>query len=144
MMTAGRPLQSGGKMKRQAQIWWPAVLTVIAVLVARYLWIEPAAIGQTCDGDGAPWWCWLRQGLIMTFAFKGLGYAAIVLGVFAVFSRSRRAALMGVCVSIAGLALYCFELSAVGLMLSVLTLARVTQAPQAPVGEQHPESKQHA
>ena len=131
-------------MKRQAQIWWPAVLTVIAVLAARYLWIEPAVIGRTCNGDEIPWWCWLRQGLILTFAFKGLGYAAVVLGVLAVFSRSRRVAIVGVCVSIAGLVLYCFELSAVGLMLSVLTLARVTQAPQSPVGEQHRQSEQHA
>ena len=121
-------------MKRQAQIWWPAVLTVIAVLAARYLWIEPAAMGQACNGDGMPWWCWLRQALIWTFAFKGLGYAAVVLGVLAVFSRNRRVAVVGVCVSIAGLVLYCFELSAIGLMLSMLTLARVTEPSQAPVG----------
>ncbi|HKO87150.1 MAG TPA: hypothetical protein VJU83_01385 [Burkholderiales bacterium] len=121
-------------MRFYLRIWTPALAALLLALVARYAFIQPAPIGALCASAMTPWWCGLRQALIMTFATQGLGFAALILGVLAVFSRSRRVSLLGVCVGLFGLVLYCYEMSAVGLTLSVLTLARVAQLPKPAVG----------
>lgn len=131
-------------MKEQLRLWWPAAVALILALAARYAWIEPRAFGLLCnDLSTGPWWCWARQGVIKSFAYPyhALGYAALALGVLSLIFRRRALALTGVCVALAGLVLYCFEYSAVGLLLSVLTLARLAQAP---VGPEHTQGQQQA
>jgi hypothetical protein len=132
-------------MTAQLRLWWPAAVVLALALVARYLWIEPPQFRVLCDPvGGMPWWCWAREALIFTFAFQGLGYAALMLGVASVLIRRRGIALVAVCVSLAGLVLYCFEFSAVGLLLGVLTFARLAQTAQPPVGPEHGGAQQKA
>lgn len=122
-------------MPHSLRLWLPVLIVLILALIARYLWIQPLPMGQLCaPGAGGPWWCEARDVLIQAYTFQRLGYVALVLAVLAVFTRSRRISVLAACVSAAGLVLYCFEMSAVGLVLSVLTLARVAQPPQPAVG----------
>ena len=121
-------------MRQQFRIWLPVAAALLLALLARYAFIQPTHMGLICDSATAPWWCLARRAVIMTFAFQGLGYAAIILGVLALFTRSRRISVVAACIGVTGLVLYCYEMSAVGLTLSVLTLARVAQPPQPAVG----------
>jgi len=114
--------------------------------VARYYWIEPAAIGDMCRGmEAASLNCKLRNALIMTFVFNGLGYASLVLGLAALCLRRTGLAVLGGAIGAAGLVLYCYELAGIGFLLSVLTLARETSAPRRDeAGAEHGEREQHA
>lgn len=116
----------------------------LLALIARYQWIEPTAIGEMCRAMDPPWHCQLRRLLILTFVFEGLGYASFIVGVLAVFFRRRGMALLGASLGAAGLVLYCYELAAVGFLLSVLTLARQTAPGAAEFGYEHSEGEQHA
>ena len=122
-----------------------AVVWILAV-IARYYWIEPAAIGDLCRGaEASSLNCTLRSALIMTFAFNGLGYASLVLGLGALCLRRTGLAVMAGAIGAAGLVLYCYELAAVGFLLSVLTLARETSAPRRDeTGSEHGEREQQA
>ena len=121
-------------MNKQWRIWLPVVAALAVVLAARYAWVQPAAIGQLCDSGGGPWWCVPRQWLILSFATKAIGYAALGLGILALFSRHCGIAVIAACVGVAALILYNYELGAVGFTLSVLTLARLAQRPQPAIG----------
>lgn len=103
---------------------WIVAAVLAAALLARYAWIEPAHIGYLCNASNGPWWCTLRRALILSFAFNGLGYASLILGVLALIVRWRSIALLALCFGVSGVVLYCYEFAAVGLLLGVLTLAR--------------------
>lgn len=129
---------------KQAKIF--AVIGVVFVLagIARYQWIEPAAVGELCRALDAPFSCRMRQWLIFSFAHNGLGYAAFVVGALALVTRRTALALLGASLGAAGLVLYCYDFAAVGFLLSVLTLARQATARGDHSGGEHGEGQQHA
>jgi len=114
-----------GAMKK-LQVYGTIGVVLGLALLARHLWIEPVEMGEACRVADAPWWCDLRTMLVMTFRFNGLGYAALIFGVLSLFIRRISLALAGASFGVAGLVLYCYDFAAVGLLLSVLTLARMT------------------
>ncbi len=108
--------------------WLPPVVAFAIAQLVRHLVVEPPAYQHLCDP--APWAgaCAVRSLLIQTFATQGLGWLALAAGVLAVTSPSARLAQRAARVSLAsgaaGLVLYCFEPSAVGVLLAALALAR--------------------
>ncbi|HEY9397331.1 MAG TPA: hypothetical protein VIQ28_06895 [Burkholderiales bacterium] len=119
-------------------------MVLVLALIARHFWIEPVAIGDLCRTIDPPLSCNLRQALIMSFAFNGLGYASVIVGVIALFLRRKGLAILGGSLGAAGLVLYCYDFAVVGFLLSVLTLARQTSAPADESGRQNGEREHHA
>lgn len=116
----GRALLRGG--------WWLLVLSAFAVALAlRHAVVEPAEFAHGCDPN--PWtgWCAPRTLLLQTFVEQRVGWLALAAGVGALCSRRAprlqrwlvRVALVCGC---AGLILYSYEPSAVGVLLAALSL----------------------
>jgi len=124
---------------------WIALLVATAVaLLIRHQWIEPVEFGLICQADPRPWHCNLRDAVIWSFAFNGLGYFSVLCGVVATILRSRRFAFLGAFVGVFGIVLYCSEWSAVGLTLSVLALARLQSTAREDRRNDHGQGEQHA
>lgn len=100
-----------------------AVALGLAMLI-RYRLIEPAAVAQACDAGLQSWQCRLRSLAIGCFDHQQLAYAALAGSVLALLTRSGWAAWLTAVVSATGLVWYCFEPSAVGLVIGVLLLAQ--------------------
>ena len=130
-------------MRLRTLLWhWALVIAVLVVaMMLRYRLIEPAGIGFLCDPGSGPWWCGVRRMLVLSFSSQLLGYFALLMGVLALFTRSRGAALAAVAVGVAGLVLYCWEASAVGFLLGLLTLVRHQTRD---FGQQDSSPQQHA
>lgn len=109
--------------------WLGTVLVMALAMAARHGLIEPANIAHLCDSGAGPWWCAVRRGVILAFAYHVLGYTALAAGILATVSRSTAAAVMAALCGGAGLVLYEFEYSAVGFLLGTLVLARNQTAP---------------
>ena len=118
-------------MKRLLLIVLPVAITWILFLLLRNYWIAPEEIGRLCESGHGPWWCRPRDVLIN---FGGLGYAAVGCALLALFSRHCGIAVAAACLGTAAVVLYDYELGTVALALSVLTLARLTQRSQPPIG----------
>ncbi|HEY9381452.1 MAG TPA: hypothetical protein VIQ01_09425 [Burkholderiales bacterium] len=128
----------------QAKAFGTIAVVLVLALIARHFWIEPVAIGDLCRTGGAPFSCTLRQALIMSFAFNGLGYASVVVGVIALFVRRKGIAILGGSLGAAGLVLYCYDFAVIGFLLSVLTLARQASVPADESWRQNGEREHHA
>lgn len=100
-----------------------AVALGLAMLV-RYRLIEPATVAQACDAGLQSWQCTLRFLAIRCFDHQQLAYVALAGSVLALLTRSGWAAWLTAVVSATGLVWYCFEPSAVGLVIGVLLLAQ--------------------
>ena len=104
---------------------WLAIATAFGLaMLVRYRLIEPVAIAQACDAGLHDWACSVRWLAIRTFDHQQLGYIAIAGCVLAILMRSAFLAWLTAVVSVTGLIWYCFEPCAVGLVVSVLLLAR--------------------
>lgn len=108
--------------------WLPlAILLLIvlaAALFARHRMIEPFDIGHLCDSGQGPWWCGLRLAVIMSFARGWLGWFALGTGIAASVLRWRWLAVCAALAGVAGVVLYQFVFSTVGLLLGLLVLVR--------------------
>jgi hypothetical protein len=120
----------------KAAPWIAIVAAAAAASALRLTVVEPAAIAHLCDAGDGPWWCVPRRALVLTFASNGLGYASLAAGLIATATRGIRMALAAALVGAAGLVLYCYEPSAVGLVLGTLVLARTQRRQQDGRGEQ--------
>lgn len=112
----------------------PAALALVlaAASFARYRMIEPSDIGHLCDVGQGPWWCALRLAIIMSFARGWLGWFVLSAGVAATVLRWRWLAVCATLGGVAGLVLYQFVFSAVGLLLGLLVLVRPMPRMAAP------------
>jgi hypothetical protein len=109
----------------------PALIALALAWLARRYAVEPEAIAHACHAT--PWEgaCAARSVLIQAFATQGLGWLSLAAGALALASRHPaiaaraarlrvRAAQVGLAAGAAGLVLYCFEPSAVGVLLAAL------------------------
>jgi hypothetical protein len=104
---------------------WLAIAALLGLaLWARAALVEPAEFGFFCDGGGQAFACHVRWLIVQSFNSLGLGYFALFLGLLSVLTRSDWVGLSAALVGVAGLVLYCWDYSAVGFLLGVLTLAR--------------------
>jgi hypothetical protein len=110
---------------RTALPW--AVIVAVAFLAAlvRYGFIEPPQMAHACESQAGPWWCGLRNAIVLGFLSYGYGYAAVLAAVLAVFWRHAFAAALAVCLGAIALQLYCYEGGALALLIGTLRLVRV-------------------
>jgi hypothetical protein len=99
--------------------------------LARFSLIEPAHMEPQCLLAAAHWQCVVRQGIIAAFAHNGLGLAATLLALLAMFSRSFAVTLLALAAAGAGLALYCASWCAPALWLAGLAAVRARPVPHA-------------
>jgi len=113
--------------------WVPAAMLPLGVMLlalvlaslARYWLVEPADLTATCDA--APWQgavCVLRSLTVQAFAAQRLGGVALALGLLALLTRWRVAALLALAAGGAGLVLYSTTLAAPAVLLAGLALVR--------------------
>jgi hypothetical protein len=113
--------------------WVPAVVLPLGVAVlslvlagfARYRLVEPADLTATCDA--VPWQgavCVLRSLTVQAFAAQRLGGVALALGLLALLTRWRVAALLALAGGGAGLVLYSTTLAAPAVLLAGFALVR--------------------
>lgn len=123
-------------MTRTLRRWWrqqpvfPALLGAAGLFalasLVRYGLIEPQAVGLTCDGAAAPWWCDARLAVIHTFRLQLFGIGALAAGIAAhLWPRQERAlALAALFLGAGALVLYNVGLGVAGFLLGLLALAR--------------------
>ncbi len=104
--------------------WLLILVSLLLSLWARSQLIEQNELGFFCDGGGQTGLCKLRWLIVQSFNTLGLGYFALFLGVLSTLTRSAFIGLLAGIVGVSGLVLYCWDYSAVGFLLGVLTLAR--------------------
>jgi hypothetical protein len=110
---------------------WKRVIKVLvfaAVLAAimqaiRLLIIEPDEMAALCEVS-KPWSCQLRDLAVQGFARHLYGPISIAAAVLAWLTGIRALAVLAMLSGMAGAVLYDFELSAAGLLLGALLLAR--------------------
>jgi hypothetical protein len=106
---------------------WPTLwvaLALAAALALRFTVVEPREIGFACQALVPPWWCGVRQVLVLTFQWGAIGGLALVLGALGLINRSRGAALAAMILGAAALTLYNPETGAVGFLLGMLRALR--------------------
>jgi hypothetical protein len=101
--------------------------TLGIALSVRYGLVEPQGMATACAVvvDTS---CAMRDMAIAIFTHQRLGYLALAAALLALMLQSRPLAWTGWVAGIAGLVLYCFELSAPSALLALLVLARPAKA----------------
>lgn len=107
---------------------WTVGLLGLA-LALRYLVIESHWIGQTCEADAAPLWCWPRYAVVQAFRFQVFGLVSLAAALWSHMLGGRRAAAVAIAAGAAGLVLYNAELSALGFLLGLIRIARAGLSP---------------
>ena len=75
--------------------WIGAALICVAAILTRQFLIQPPEVAHRCDATTltlvttGPWWCSVRSGVIMTYAWGGLLYASIGLSIASLVWRRR-------------------------------------------------------
>ncbi|HEY4143724.1 hypothetical protein [Pinirhizobacter sp.] len=94
--------------------------------VVRFLFIEPAAIGETCEAQAALWWCSLRLLLVKGFIFHQLyGWVAFAVAIASMTMRRPWLAVLAAALGIYAMVLYCVELGAFALLVGILREVRL-------------------
>ncbi len=108
------------------------LLVLAAAYALRLLAIEPSHIGHACDPN--PWsgWCAARTGLIMSFRFQEIGWAALAVGIIATFARRQWLGQLALALGFAGLVLYSYEPAVIGALLGTLVIFRPRPGRQLP------------
>ena len=120
--------------------WLSAALICALTVYVRSELIQPPEVAQICDAAGATLWlqladasliCKVRAAFIVSYAWFGLGYAAIILSALTLLTRNGFVAWLALCVGAMGLVLYCFEPAAVSLAIGAVVLAGVQSRERA-------------
>ncbi len=116
--------------------WWPwlgAALVCIAAILIRQFLIQPPDIAHRCDAPtlslmtSGPWWCSLRSAVIMTYAWRGLLYASLLLSVASLLLRRTWLALATLSTGLVAIVWYTYEPGAVAITVGALVLARTRE-----------------
>ena len=91
----------------------------------RFLFIEPAAIGETCEAQAALWWCSLRLLLVQGFYYNIYGWTAVALAIASLAVRRQWLAVLAAAIGVYAMVLYCVELGSFALLVGVLREARL-------------------
>lgn len=102
------------------------VLAGAAVLVSiRIFLVEPDEMARQCIADYTTYLCRLRKATINGFAQHLFGEISLAAALLAAIGALRYFALIAMLSGLAGVILYDFEWSAVGLLLGALVFARL-------------------
>ena len=116
---------------RGQTIWLLATgaCAVGAALYVRYRLIEVSAVGLACDGGMRGWQCDVRKGATALFNNSVFGYGALIVGLLNLVRPSVVLLTLGLVAGGGGVVLYNGALSALGLALLILSLARPAPEP---------------
>ncbi|MEO8748628.1 MAG: hypothetical protein ABI379_13395 [Rhodanobacter sp.] len=121
---------------------WLALLAVGgAAAWLRYGLIQPGHIAALCGDAGSPWWCPLRQWLVLGFLDDVYGVLALVVAAWALFSRRRAVAWLAAALGLFALELYCYQAGALALLAGCLRLLRL-QARLSPIVQYRPGQRE--
>ncbi|HLF58286.1 MAG TPA: hypothetical protein VI732_01525 [Alphaproteobacteria bacterium] len=95
-----------------------------SALLLRYGLFQSRTIGAICLDSARPVWCDARDAIAIIHAYWIWGWAGVSAGALGFWSGWRWALMLGLVASIIGLAVYNTELGAIGLILTLLGLAR--------------------
>lgn len=109
---------------RQIQLLGLAGATVAGAYALRLLWVEDSALGFACAADMTAL-CALRQGLILSFHFKAVGLAALILGGLALWRGGTAWTALALAASACALVLYNTDLGSLAAVLALTALARL-------------------
>ena len=101
-----------------------AVIGGLAAVV-RFLFIEPAAMGETCEAQAALWWCSLRLVLVQGFLHHVYGWAAVAVAIASLAVRRPWLAVLAAALGVFAMVLYGVELGSFALLVGVLREARL-------------------
>jgi hypothetical protein len=129
---------------RIALPWLLLALVGVGAAVLRYGLIENSAMGQLCGAADSPWWCTVRQWLVLGFLHDIYGIAALLAAAAALLRRSAWLAWLAAALGAFALELYCFEAGALALLIGCLRLLRrqVSLPRHAPPAQQHRRGEQ--
>lgn len=103
---------------------YPALALLVALLL-RYLVVESTDVALHCDVQRWQGWCGARTALVLSFGRQELGWAALVLALFACRRRTRHMARLALAAGVAGLILYSYEPAAATALIGAMLLARL-------------------
>lgn len=126
---------------RRAVPWLALLVVGGATAWLRYGLIQPSAMAAWCSDVGSPWWCTLRQWLVLGFLHDVYGVAALVAAAFALFSRRLAVAWVAAALGMFALEMFCFEAGAFALLIACLRLLRV-QAGTPPAAQDWPRQRE--
>ncbi len=102
----------------------------------RYLIIERQPIAEFCEAAGAPWWCAIREGIIVTFYSDMVGIMSLVMGLLALLLGGRPSgrfwAIAAIIWAAPSIVLYSADYAAPAFLLGLVMLVRdLLRAPGA-------------
>lgn len=106
------------------------LLGLAAGFAVRHLLVQAPELAWACGSLDRPWWCGVREGIIVVFRWQGLGVLATIVGAIALLRwrlgeiDGQKLAGLAMVAGAAGLLLYAPELSAAGLLLGAFRLLR--------------------
>lgn len=115
-------------------------LSAAALLAIRFLLIEPDEMARECLAHSGSLECNLRNAAIYGFSRHLFGPISLVAAVLAAIGALRPFAILAMVAGMAGVVLYDFELSAVGLLLGALLYLRFSRRGQTRDSQQYAQS----
>ena len=110
----------------RALVPWLLIAAAGGVAAAvRFLFIEPAAIGETCEAQAALWWCSLRLVLVQGFLHHIYGWTAVAIAIASLVWRRPWLAVLAAALGAFAMVLYDVELGAFALLVGILREARL-------------------
>ena len=112
----------------------------VAAMIVRYGFIERDDLGLRCQmATVALWWCDLRLLIVRAFLHGVFGFSSMALAALAAWRRSTLAAHLALAIGTAGMVLYDFTGSGIGLLGGAMVLAGLRNERQ-----QDGRAQQHA
>lgn len=102
----------------------------------RYLVIERQPIAELCEAAGAPWWCAIREGIIVTFYSDAVGIVSLLMALLALLLGGRPSgrfwAIAAIIWAAPSIVLYSADYAAPAVLLALVMLVRdLLRAPGA-------------
>ena len=119
-----------------------ASLCLLAILIRNDL-IQPAEVAHRCElpllsfSKALPWWCNVRAGAIMTYAWGGLLKASLGLCLLVLVWRRAWLATITLSVGLVAIVFYTYEAGALAITIGALVLARRQQPREARMAALH-------
>jgi hypothetical protein len=110
---------------RRALPWLLLIIVGVAAAVVRYGVVEPSAVVQLCESGQGPWWCGVRQAIVLGFLGNGYGMAALIAAALSLLWKHTWAAWLAAALGVFALEMYCFEAGALALLIGCLRLLRM-------------------
>jgi hypothetical protein len=110
---------------RKALPWLLLIIVGVAAAVVRYRLVEPSAVVQLCMSGHGPWWCGVRQAIVLGFLHNVYGIAALIAAALSLLWNRPWTAWLAAALGVFALEMYCFEAGALAVLIGCLRLLRM-------------------